>query len=46
MSFPQLDAGVLELSAATVINAPRHVVWEVLMDWESYHEWYDRPHIA
>ncbi|KAI5990427.1 hypothetical protein EDD15DRAFT_2280140 [Pisolithus albus] len=37
--LPQLEPGVFTAAASIVIDAPREVVWKVLMDWESYHEW-------
>ncbi|KAG6334787.1 hypothetical protein ID866_4305 [Astraeus odoratus] len=36
---PLVEDGVFSLSASIVIDAPRDVVWEVLMDWKAYHEW-------
>ncbi|KAF8841865.1 hypothetical protein BDN67DRAFT_966582 [Paxillus ammoniavirescens] len=36
---PLASNGVFSASASIVIDAPRELVWEVLMDWKSYHEW-------
>ncbi|KIJ60906.1 hypothetical protein HYDPIDRAFT_97692 [Hydnomerulius pinastri MD-312] len=36
---PLASNGVFHASASIVIDAPRELVWEVLMDWRSYHEW-------
>ncbi|KAJ8583912.1 hypothetical protein M405DRAFT_747879 [Rhizopogon salebrosus TDB-379] len=36
---PLSSNGVFSVSASSLINAPREVVWEVLMDWKSYKEW-------
>ncbi|KAL4065530.1 hypothetical protein V8B97DRAFT_1984657, partial [Scleroderma yunnanense] len=36
---PVIKEGVFSPEASVVIDAPREVVWEVLMDWKSYHEW-------
>ncbi|KAG1732632.1 uncharacterized protein EDB91DRAFT_1251684 [Suillus paluster] len=36
---PLSSKGVFSASSSCVINAPREVVWEVLMDWKSYKEW-------
>ncbi|KAI6112079.1 hypothetical protein EDD16DRAFT_1553506 [Pisolithus croceorrhizus] len=37
--LPQLEPGVFTATASIVIDAPREVVWKVLMDWQLYHEW-------
>ncbi|KAI6037991.1 hypothetical protein EDC04DRAFT_2699185 [Pisolithus marmoratus] len=37
--LPKLEPGVFSATASIVIDAPREVVWQVLMDWKSYHEW-------
>lgn len=36
---PLTKDGVFSVSASIVIDAPRDVVWDVLMDWKAYHEW-------
>ncbi|KIK43674.1 hypothetical protein CY34DRAFT_803588 [Suillus luteus UH-Slu-Lm8-n1] len=36
---PLSSKGVFSVSASSLINAPREVVWDVLMDWKSYKEW-------
>lgn len=36
---PLIKDGVFSISASIVIDAPRDVVWDVLMDWKAYHEW-------
>ncbi|KAF9238674.1 hypothetical protein BU15DRAFT_47424 [Melanogaster broomeanus] len=36
---PLTSKGVFIASASVVIDAPRELVWEVLMDWGSYREW-------
>lgn len=40
---PLASAGVFTVSASSTIDAPRDVVWQVLMDWGSYHQWYVCP---
>lgn len=42
---PLTSHGVFTASASITIDAPRDVVWRVLMDWGSYHHWYV-PHPA
>lgn len=37
---PRSSQGVFSVSASITIDAPRATVWQVLMDWGSYHEWY------
>ncbi|KAH7919555.1 hypothetical protein BV22DRAFT_1099260 [Leucogyrophana mollusca] len=36
---PLASNGVFSVSTSIDIDAPREVVWEVLMDWKSYREW-------
>ncbi|KAG2757729.1 hypothetical protein P692DRAFT_20763691 [Suillus brevipes Sb2] len=36
---PLSSKGVFSVSSSSLINAPREVVWDVLMDWKSYKEW-------
>ncbi|KZT00890.1 uncharacterized protein LAESUDRAFT_687453 [Laetiporus sulphureus 93-53] len=41
---PSLD-GVLTVSASSVINAPLSGLWEILLDFPSYHEWNTFVHV-
>ncbi|KAG6377693.1 hypothetical protein JVT61DRAFT_14463 [Boletus reticuloceps] len=36
---PLASQGVFTASTSITIDAPRNIVWDVLMDWGSYHEW-------
>ncbi|KAH7908674.1 hypothetical protein BJ138DRAFT_1090830 [Hygrophoropsis aurantiaca] len=36
---PLASSGVFAVSASIDIDAPRDVVWDVLMDWNVYREW-------
>ncbi|KAH7908676.1 hypothetical protein BJ138DRAFT_1157103 [Hygrophoropsis aurantiaca] len=36
---PLASNGVFAVSASIDIDAPRDVVWDVLMDWNAYREW-------
>ncbi|EIW76660.1 hypothetical protein CONPUDRAFT_168481 [Coniophora puteana RWD-64-598 SS2] len=36
---PLASEGVFTSAASIDIDAPRDIVWDVLMDWDAYHEW-------
>lgn len=37
---PKASDGVLTVTASSIIDAPIEKVWEVLLDFSSYPEWY------